>query len=83
MLLACHALYARVWYVKATGNDNNDGRTEQTAMRTLQYVADRVNPGDVVLVGDGNYTSDNDEGVLCVNRSGTAKKWITWRAIKG
>lgn len=83
MIIACHTLQARVWYVKGSGNDANDGKTEQTAKRTLQYVADHVNPGDIVLIGDGIYTSDDKEGVLQIKRSGTAKKWITWKAIEG
>ena len=83
MALLCFTLHARVWYVKGTGNDANDGKTEQTAKRTLQHVADQVNPGDVVLIGDGIYTSDDKEGVLQIKRSGTARKWITWRAIEG
>lgn len=83
MALVCYTLQARVWYVKGTGNDANDGKTEQTAKRTLQHVADQVNPGDVVLIGDGIYTSDDKEGVLQIKRSGTARKWIAWRAIEG
>lgn len=83
MALTCLSLNAREWYVRGNGNDGNDGRSEKTALRTLQYVADRVNPGDVVLIGDGVYTSDNKNGILIIKRSGTSKKWITWRAIKG
>lgn len=84
IIFMCYTqLQARVWYVKGTGDDRNDGLTEQTAKRTLQHVADQVCPGDVVMIGDGVYTSDEKEGVVRIQRSGTPKKWITWKAIEG
>lgn len=82
-LFASLQIEAREWYVTGKGNDANDGKTEQTALRTLQFVADRVNPGDVVLIGEGTYTSDHRDGVLRIMRSGTKDAWITWKAIKG
>lgn len=82
-ILVCTQTEAREWFVTGKGNDSNDGRTEQTALRTLQVVADQVEPGDVVLIGDGLYTSTEKEGVLRIFRSGTKDQWITWRAIKG
>lgn len=83
LALCALQLSARDWYVTGKGNDMNDGKTEQSARRTLQSVADEVNPGDIVYIGDGIYTSDEKEGVLRIFRSGTEKAWITWRAIKG
>lgn len=74
------------WYVTGEGNDSNTGKSEKTAFRTLQKVADLVNPGDVVYVGDGVYTSkdtSNGSAVLLIKRSGTADAWITWKAIPG
>lgn len=76
-------MHARDWYVTGKGNDSNDGKTELTARRTLQSVADEVNPGDVVWIGDGKYTGGHKDGVLRILRSGTPDAWITWKAIKG
>ena len=74
------------WYVTAKGNDDNNGHTEATAFRTLQKAANLVQPGDVVLIGNGEYTSDdrsNGSAVLNISRSGKPDAWITWRAMAG
>lgn len=82
-LLACLLIastpdiQARDWYVSAAGSDANDGKTPVTSIRTLQYVADRVNPGDVVLIGSGEYTSSDENAVVKVSRSGKPDQWIT------
>ena len=74
LLICAYSLNARDWYVTGKGSDKNDGWTEQSARRTLQSVADEVNPGDVVYIGDGIYTSDDKEGVLRIFRSGTRQR---------
>lgn len=77
---------AGTWYVSGSGNDSNDGKTLVTAFRTLQKAADLVEPGDVVLVGNGIYTSSNvasNSAVLNITKSGRPDAWITWKAIKG
>lgn len=77
---------ATTWHVSGTGNDENDGKTPATAFRSLQKAADLVQPGDVVLVGDGNYTNTekgNGSAVLNITRSGTPDAWITWKARPG
>lgn len=73
-------------YVSPTGSDSADGRTVNTAFRTLQKAADAVMPGDVVSIGDGIYSNNNlgDGGaVLNISRSGTKEAWITWKAAPG
>ena len=78
--------HAQVWYVTGAGNDNNDGKTEKTAFRTLQKAADLVQPGDVVYIGNGIYTKNdisNNSAVLLIKRSGKPDAWITWKAIPG
>ncbi|WP_052732410.1 DUF1565 domain-containing protein [Hymenobacter terrenus] len=80
--LAC----ASVWHVAGTGNDANDGKTEATAFRSLQHAADLVQPGDVVLVSNGTYTSTSTgEGsaVLAIRSSGRPDAWVTWKARPG
>ena len=77
---------AQTWHVSGTGNDASDGKTPQTAFRSLQKAADLVQPGDVVLIGNGTYTNidkSNGSAVLNITRSGKADAWITWKARPG
>jgi hypothetical protein len=45
---------ATTYYVAATGSDTNNG-SSPTPFKTIQHAADLVQPGDIVLVGQGNY----------------------------
>jgi hypothetical protein len=82
---------AQTWHVSGTGSDTNDGKSPERAFRSLQKAADLVQPGDVVLVGNGTYTDTNkgngsatERGpVLNITRSGKADAWITWKARPG
>lgn len=77
---------ATTWHVSGTGNDANDGKTPKTAFRSLQKAADLVEPGDVVLIGNGTYTNGekgNGSAVLNITRSGKPDAWITWKARPG
>ncbi len=79
-------IYAQVWHVSGTGKDSNDGKSPETAFRSLQKAADLVKPGDVVLIGNGIYTNaekGNGSAVLSINKSGRADAWITWKARPG
>jgi len=72
--------------VAGDGNDGSAGRTPVTAWRTLQRADSAAQPGDVVLVGNGLYTSaDTRDGsaVLNMRSSGRADAWITWKARPG
>lgn len=80
------------YYVSPTGNDNNSGRTEQLPFRTLQKAANVVSPGDLVLVMNGEYATNKapnvtdptgSDPVLEIRRSGTAARWIGFRAYPG
>lgn len=44
-----------VIHVAPTGNDDHDGATAQTPLRTLQAALDRAGPGDVVELAPGDY----------------------------
>lgn len=86
MLMAITADAAQEWYVSGAGNDTNDGKSLKTAFRSLQKAADVVEPGDVVMVGNGTYTNadkSNGSAVLSITRSGRADAWITWKALPG
>ncbi len=77
---------AQVWYVSGTGKDSNNGKSPETAFRTLQKAADLVKPGDVVLIGNGVYSNTdkgNGSAVLSVSKSGRPDAWITWKARPG
>lgn len=81
-----HLVSAQTWHVSGTGNDTNDGKSPTTAFRSLQKAAELVQPGDVVLVGNGIYTNDekgNGSAVLNITRSGKPGAWITWKARPG
>jgi RNA polymerase sigma factor (sigma-70 family) len=49
---------ARKLYVKPTGNDANDGLTEQSAWRTITHAANSAKAGDLVLVAAGDYGAE-------------------------
>ncbi|MHA4847309.1 right-handed parallel beta-helix repeat-containing protein [Flavitalea antarctica] len=74
------------WHVSGKGNDDNDGKSSSKAFRTLKKAAALVQPGDAVLVYDGDY-ADNDKGngsaVVTLSASGTEQAWITWKAAPG
>ena len=50
------------YYVTLTGNDSNDGLTEETAWRTIGFAASSaspVSPGDTVFIKAGDYGRDD------------------------
>lgn len=74
------------WYVSGNGNDSNDGKSSQTAFKTLKKAESVVKPGDTVLIGNGIYTDDessNGHTVLSIRTSGLPDAWITWKAMPG
>lgn len=74
--LAATSLSAATWHVDArSGDDSADGRSSSAALRTIQAAADRVAPGDVVLVVPGVYHES-----VTITRRGTADAPITFRA---
>lgn len=88
-LLVSHAVCAAEWHVAPNGDNTRDGRTPGTAFRTLQHAESVVQPGDVVLIGAGDYASDpaadQEEGsaLLRIRKSGRPDAWITWKAAPG
>jgi len=51
--------FAKEYYVSTSGNDNNDGLTEATAWRSINYSAKKVKSGDTVWIKSGNYGNEN------------------------
>lgn len=74
----------KTYYVSGNGNDKNSGLSTSSAFRTLQRAANLTNPGDKVLIMNGQYKNGPKDGsVLSIKRSGTAKAWITFKAYPG
>ncbi|TWJ21604.1 sigma-70 family RNA polymerase sigma factor [Micromonospora endolithica] len=73
----------RYLYVSGRGDDGNDGRSRAEPLRTLRRAAQLTEPGDTVLVDDGEYVAPGRPDVLPIERSGTADRWITWAALPG
>lgn len=68
----------RTVYVATDGNDDRDGLTRETAWRSLQQAADRVRPGDTVLIGGGEY-----QGLVYLPITGERDRPITFTSIPG
>jgi parallel beta-helix repeat protein len=45
------------YYVRANGDDGDNGRSPETAFRTLERGVKNLSPGDEVIVGPGLYTA--------------------------
>lgn len=70
--------YQGTVFVATTGSDNNDGRSIDRPLRTLQAAGRMVQPGDVVQVRGGVY----DIGVE-LSRSGTSTAPIVYESYPG
>lgn len=68
----------RTLYVAPDGDDSHDGLSRQTAWRSLNTAANRVRPGDTVLVAGGTY---HETAWLRV--TGEEGRSITFRAMPG
>ncbi|BCM88518.1 hypothetical protein IAD21_00351 [Abditibacteriota bacterium] len=68
-------------YVSANGNDQNGGKTEQTAFATVQKAVDNAVPGDVISILDGTY--NGKESAAHITKGGMPAAWITLRANPG
>jgi len=67
---------AATYYVALNGNNANAGFL-QNPWRTIDYAADRVSPGDTVIVGPGHYGE-----TVTPNVSGTSGRPITFYGAK-
>jgi MYXO-CTERM domain-containing protein len=70
-LLVASSASAATYHVAPNGNDAADGSTP-TPWATIQHAADRVHPGDTVLVSAGTYSG------FVVSASGNATARITF-----
>lgn len=78
------AFAANVYYVSPTGqNSTGYGSDPDTPFQTIQYAADRTNPGDTVYVMNGTYNETSNQGVFIVTRSGGPEAYITYKNYQG
>lgn len=63
------------YFISNNGNDDNDGKTIDTAFKTFTKAADLVEPGDTVKICAGVYYEQ-----VILTKSGTEKNPITWEA---
>jgi len=54
-LVTAHAAMAETYYVRSSGNDQADGKTASTAVRSVLRAAQLLNHGDDVVIGPGIY----------------------------
>jgi len=80
--IAEEGLDGRTWFVSLDGNDDNAG-TEDAPLRTLQAAADRVSPGETVLVRGGLYAFGGPDVPLTIRRGGTADAWVRFASYPG
>lgn len=62
---------AKTFYVATTGSNNNTGTLAQP-WRTINYGANQLSPGDILIVRDGTYNED-----VQIDNDGTAVNRIT------
>src|SRR5690349_19103595 len=67
LLIATAEARAVTWYVRQSGDDQNEGTSAQTAFRTVGRAAELVNHGDQIVVGPGTYRV----AAMIADRSGT------------
>ena len=78
LLGAAPAASAATFYVRAGGNNAQDGRSPGTALATITRAADRVGGGDTVVVGPGVY-ADGDITPRGSGRRGEIVRFIADR----
>lgn len=74
LLVFSHGGFCATYHVAPGGNDRKGDGSGQNPWKTLQHAADRVNPGDTVLVKNGDYAPFH------IVRDGTRENRITFKA---
>ena len=75
-------LTGRTFVVSPGGDDANPG-TADKPMRTPQAAADRVEPGDTVLLRAGEYRNSGPGPVLEIRRGGDRRNWVRFASYPG
>lgn len=81
LLLFCFVnAYAGVYYLAPNGNDNNNGKTWETAWATPAKVATTLQAGDTCWTKGGTYIV---HATVKAKNDGTKQQPICWFALKG
>lgn len=75
-------LTGRTFVVSPDGDDRNGGSVERP-MRSPQAAADRVRPGDTVLLRGGEYTNQGAETLLEIRHGGRRGRWVRFASFPG
>jgi hypothetical protein len=73
-----------IYYVATSGNDGNVGTDPGRPLKTIQAAANKVTPGDTVLVADGVYTDiDGDRHIVTINtgHGGNSGSFVTFKSM--
>jgi chitodextrinase len=80
LFITAKTFAANTYYVSPTGNDSGSG-SSIAPFKSIQKAANIVNPGDTVIVMDGDYIDNISAGeVVNIWRSGTSTGWITFKS---
>ncbi len=78
------------FYVSPSGVDTASGGGESNPFASIQYAADRTNPGDIVLIRQGagaapHYivSSDPNSVGVTLGRAGVPSGWVTFKNYPG
>ena len=66
------------YYVSIIGEDTNNGKTEDSAWRTISYAANKAKAGDTIYIKAGEYTNEH----IIVKNSGTSSNPIIFEGYK-
>ncbi len=80
-----NVMYASpAFYVSPKGNDNNNGRSEESAFANPQKALDIAKSGDIILLMEGQYSGAKDApAVASFVRPGYPSAWITLKNYPG
>ena len=82
VLLCMQSAVAATWYVSTSGSDSNNGKSDSTALKTIQKAVDKAAANDIILVSKGTYsyiTIPKSKTGLTVKATGSVAETI----IKG
>jgi parallel beta-helix repeat protein len=78
LMNASNITLAGTRYVGLTGDDKNDGQSQQNAWRTFRHAVEQARAGDTVFIKAGNYGAE----LMKVGHSGTEDKPIIFEGYR-
>ena len=70
------------YYVSPQGDDNNDGLSIASAVKTPQVGADKLSAGDKLIIMPGDYETGGYGTMIDLRASGTSDNWISIEAYE-